>query len=205
MADRTWQHLSSTGETTPTTITPHFTLTAPPKTDVWRPSPSEDHFNAPFTYTVLPTQTFHSLAVTVSANWKTLYDQGGLLLLFPSSSPSQPSKWIKTGLEFFSGAPALSVVGNDRYSDWSLCPLPMVGMTHATIECERKGETLWVYFVFNGEKRVLREVKWAFLEEREKGGEMWVGVYAAKPTPEAGGDGREGIEVVFRDLKLKTV
>ena len=113
------------------------------------------------------------------------------------------SKWFKIGIEYFNGKPALSVVSCDRFSDWSLCPLPMLGATHATIEAERVETTLWIYFVFNGEKRALREVKWAFLEDREADAEMWVGAYAAKPTPETD-DAETGIEVTFRDFKLET-
>lgn len=63
---------------------------------------------------------------------------------------------------------------------------------------------MWVYFVFNAEKRALREIKWAFLEGRDSEAEMWIGVYAAKPTPEEGDEALEkGIEVVFRDLKVE--
>lgn len=81
--------------------------------------------------------------------------------------------------------------------------MPLVGMTHATFEVEKIGQTLWVYHVFNGEKNALREVKWAFLEDRERDAEMHVGVYAAKPMPDAN-SAEAGVEVVFRDLKLET-
>jgi hypothetical protein len=49
----------------------------------------------------------------------------------------------------------------------------------------------------------LREIKWAFLEDRESDAETWVGTYAAKPKPERD-DVEAGIEVVFRDFRLET-
>lgn len=82
--------------------------------------------------------------------------------------------------------------------------MPDASQTDATIEAERIDQTLWVYLVVDGEKRPLREIKWAFLEERNTEAEMWVGVYAAKPTSESEGDLETGIEVTFQDLKLET-
>lgn len=200
---REWQLVDSRGETTPATISSHFKIFTPPKTDIWRPSPKQDDFNAPFIYTSIKSSEFKRISVTVSADWKTQYDQGGLLIVWPSSDKTK-TKWVKTGIEYFEGRPALSVVGCDRFSDWSLCPLPLIGATHAAVEAVRIEQTLWVYFVFNGERRALREVKWAFLEDREAEADMWVGTYAAKPTAEAD-DAEAGIKVVFRDLKLETV
>lgn len=74
------------------------------------------------------------------------------------------------------------------------------GENTATFEAVRDGETLWVYEIRDGERLPLREVKWAFIDEMD---EISVGVYAAKPTPEAG-DESKGIDVDFRDMKLET-
>lgn len=200
---REWHIVSSQGEKTSADISSHFKIFAPPKTDIWRPSPAEDRFNAPYIYTPLKSSEFRELAVTISAAWKTQFDQGGLLLLWLAEEQNQ-SKWIKAGIEYFNGKPMLGVVGNDRYSDWSLSVLPIAGAIHAKIEAERVESTLWIYLVFNGEKRPLREIKWAFLEDREAQAELWAGVYAAKPTPESEDDLETGIEVVFRDLQLNT-
>lgn len=202
---RTWQHVDTHGERTPASISAHIKLSTPPNTDIWRPSATEDRFNAPFIYTALPSSTFTSVRATISSDWKTLYDQGGLLLVWPCASDPTKHKWVKLGIEYFTGKPLLGVVGCDRYADWSVCPLPMAGATHATLEAVREGTTLWVYLVFDEERRPLREIKWAFLEEREAEAEMWVGVYAAKPTVEEGDErGEKGIEVVFRDFELQT-
>ena len=107
---------------------------------------------------------------------------------------------MKTGIEYFNGEPALSVVGCDRFSDWSLCPLPK-GSKHATLEAERVDRTLWVYSIVDGKKTALREIKWAFLESGDDQAEMKVGIYAAKPTPED--DPATGIEVKFDGFQLR--
>ncbi|KAK5171179.1 uncharacterized protein LTR77_004323 [Saxophila tyrrhenica] len=202
-SEREWHLVDARGQTTPATISSYFKIYTPPKTDIWRPSPDEDRFDAPYIYTRLKSSEFKSISVMLSADWKTLYDQGGLVILWPAAKKEE-SRWIKFGIEYFTGKPLLGVVGCDRFSDWSVCPLPIATATHATLEAVREGTTLWIYLVFNMERRPLREVKWAFLEDREAKAEMRVGTYAAKPTPEED-DAEKGLEVIFRDLKLETV
>lgn len=53
-----------------------------------------------------------------------------------------------------------------------------------TIEFERKAgsDALWAYWVTNEEKRPVREVTWALIDEEDGNGEVWVGVYAARPA-----------------------
>lgn len=202
LAKREWHLVDSRGEKSPASISSYFKIHTPPNTDIWRPSLTEDNFNAPFIYTSLKSSAFRSISVMVSADWKTLYDQGGLLILWPAAKKEE-SRWIKFGIEYFTGKPLLGVVGCDRFSDWSVCPLPIATATHAILEAVRVDTTLWIYLVFNEERRPLREIKWAFLEDREHDAEMWVGPYAAKPTPEKD-DAEAGLEVIFRDLKLET-
>lgn len=55
----------------------------PPDTDIWRPSLSKDNFTAPYLYTQIRTPDFQSVSVTVQANWRTLFDQGGIAITFP--------------------------------------------------------------------------------------------------------------------------
>ena len=197
-------HLVDTrGESSPASISSYFKIFTPPKTDIWRASPTQDDFNAPFIYTSIRSSNFKKMSVTLSADWKTQFDQGGLLITWPAADKKKQDKWIKMGIEFFNNKPLLGVVGCDRFSDWSVGPLPISTATHATIEAERVKQTLWIYLIFNGERRPLREIKWAFLEDRESEAEMWVGTYAAKPTPERD-DAEAGLEVIFRDYKLET-
>ena len=204
MAIRTWYQVDAKGKSSPTTIDSETTVYTPPKTDIWRPSATEDVFDAPYVYTPIRSGSFHSISVSISGPWKTKFDQGGILIVWPAPSGKRnENKWMKTGIEYFEGKPALSVVGCDRFSDWSLSPMAAEGGTEATLLAEREGSTLWVYVLEGGQKRALREIKWAFMEGREADAEMWVGLCAAKPTPDEG-DGESGIEVAFKKIDLQT-
>lgn len=59
--------------------------------------------------------------VTVDADYRDLYDQAGLMLRL------SPTAWVKAGVEWTDGAPALSVVVTDGASDWSKRALPAPG------------------------------------------------------------------------------
>ena len=121
------------------------------------------------------------------------------MFVLPSSVEGQAGKWIKTGVEFYSGEVYVSTVVKDNWADWSLVQAGVKGGKEVTLELERdaKEGTLWIY-VIDGEKRIpLREVTWV-LSEKEQ--EIWVGVYAATPTTERGGRGKLVVE--FRDWEL---
>ncbi|GAB7364568.1 hypothetical protein MBLNU230_g5375t1 [Neophaeotheca triangularis] len=195
-----------------------FTLTTPPnKTDIWRPTlqPTDDVFNAPYLHLKTRRQNFRRMAVTFSANWKTLYDQGGICLTVPSAKGSgelQDAKWLKSGLEFYEGRAALSTVVADRVSDWSLCPLPgssetASGGVSATVEVVDLGEKVVVNALLeDGGKVVLREVPWILLAGDEGAvGEVWIGVYVAKPTADEGGWEAGGLEVRFEGLEIEVM
>ncbi|KAL8866424.1 MAG: hypothetical protein Q9174_006311 [Haloplaca sp. 1 TL-2023] len=185
-----------------------LTLRTPPntKTDIWRKPPSVSDFNAPVLFRSLPAKDFRSMKVTVRGEWKTQFDQGGLIfILSPFNPERKETSWVKAGIEFFEGEAKVGVVGCDRWSDWSLSELPgNSGELEVSMEREvdkgtgEKGTSLWVYVTGpDGEKRAVREVAWVF--EREEG-EVQVGVYAAKPTVEKG---RE-LEVEFKNLEINT-
>ena len=200
----------------PSSDTP-FTLTTPPKTDLWRRHAADNVFTAPILYRKLPRSHLQRVEVSVFAPWRTQFDQGGLVLIFPpaGASPDHPldatTQWIKAGIEFFNHAPVLAVVGTDRCSDWSLAPMDAGRQSKARLAVVREGATLWVHGAqAGGEMRPLREIKWALLGEdgREMGPEdereVWVGVYAAKPTLEENDkDESVGLEVSFSDWKLE--
>lgn len=209
-ATRTWKILNGSANDIPSNPEQNFTLTIPPGTDIWRPNPTTDVFTAPLLYQVLPIKSFERIQVTVSAGWQTQFDQGGLVVVFPSPGTGKvkadASKWIKTGIEFYNGMPALSTVTCDRFSDWSLSPLastPDHGKGKTTIEISSEGEgderKLVISSVAGDTKSPLREVMWAFLEDRQGDAEMWVGVYGAKPTAERD-DAAKGIELTFEGL-----
>ncbi|TKA28487.1 hypothetical protein B0A50_03954 [Salinomyces thailandicus] len=205
MTSQQWQ--PAQGATLPKDISASFTLTTPPGTDIWRPEKTSDVFSAPYIYTVMNPLAFDRMRIILSADWKTKYDQGGLFLAFPRHDA--PLSWIKAGIETYNGKPALSVVGTDRFSDWSLCPLPE-GQRNATIEAVRSETTLWVYSISEeGQSQPLREIKWAFIDAMPSDKtssdveQLRVGVYAAKPTADEGTADAK-LDVHFEGLDVQT-
>jgi regulation of enolase protein 1 (concanavalin A-like superfamily) len=193
----TWQ--ASHGATLPKSFSSPFTITSPPKTDVWRPSADKDVFNAPWIYQTIPVSQFQRISVTVFGPWKTQYDQGGLLINFPLSCSSSKaagkgpehdvkngggggsngSQWIKAGIEYDNSRPNLGVVGTDRLSDWSISPMSPEYHQKARFVVERKEDTWFVYAgqVGNeggeaeGELLTLREIHWVLQDDHHhKGG-----------------------------------
>jgi regulation of enolase protein 1 (concanavalin A-like superfamily) len=182
-----------------------FTITTPPATDLWRPDaqPKSDNFTSPFVYRTIKASEFKNISVTVSADWTTRYDQGGIAIIFPEK---KPLKWVKTGIEVENGAPQFGTVGTYAFSDWSLSPVTPANATTARFLVERTGSEIWVYALNledpEAEKYPLREVTWAFLEDRaDDDVELWVGVYAAKPTYNAANQTQD-LEVTFEDLVI---
>ncbi|MCJ1322648.1 hypothetical protein MMC15_007997 [Xylographa vitiligo] len=154
-----------------------FTLTCPPNTDLWRIPPAHDVFTAPFLFRSISLSSFRHARVSISADWKTLFDQGGLCMILPiSPQKDDKSKWIKTGIEFYNGAPNVSTVACDRWADWSLSPLPEGDTKGVTIGMEREvldgnaTSVLVVYVIEGYQKRHVREISWVFegVEESEK-------------------------------------
>lgn len=195
----------------PTPLPKSFTICTPPDCDTWRKPPSTNNFNAPLLLRNLPLSSLRSARVTVSADWKTKFDQGGLVLILPGKEDRSQRKWVKTGIEFFEGRPNLSTVACDRWADWSLAPLPESDHGKVTIELSRevtKGEkttTLWVHSVdaSTGQKRALREVSWVFEDgSLQQETECEIGVYSAKPIKEESDEKKE-LEVKFEDLVIE--
>lgn len=182
-----------------------FTITTPPATDLWRPDPkpASDNFTAPFVYRSIKVSEFNNISVTVHADWATRYDQGGIAVIFPQQ---KPLKWVKTGIEVENGAPQFGTVGTYAFSDWSLSPVTPQNATTARFLLERDGSEIWVYALDlqnpDAERYPLREVTWAFLEDRaDDDVELWVGVYAAKPTYSPANQTQD-LKVLFKDLVI---
>jgi uncharacterized protein len=116
---------------------------------------------------------------------------------------------VKCGIEFYNSVPRMSVVAADEWADWSLLPLSgadeAAGRMTVEVERERKTDGKWgtvlrIYLVDTERgKMPIREVTWAFhgVDEEE---EMWVGVFAAKPTK----DERDGLVVTFEGFEIET-
>ncbi|EGX95653.1 hypothetical protein CCM_00307 [Cordyceps militaris CM01] len=187
------------------------TMHVPPDTDIWRPAADRDNFTAPFLFTTVSASAFASVQVTVTAPWRTLYDQGGLVLAYPPSSgraaAAAGARSIKAGVEFTDGAPALGVVGTDILSDWSLSPIVDTARASVTVRIERQGTDAWVYVLENHgrTRRQLRQVTWAFNKDDGQGlaSCIYVGIYGAKPTREsAPADPLTKLPVTFSDFQL---
>ena len=189
-----------------------ITIHAQPKTDLWRKPPQTDSDNAPtcLISTPINIHKFHSARVTVSANWNTLYDQGGLILFIPGEDRTT---WMKTGIEFFQGKPFVGSVVTSQWSDWALMPLGKEKRGKVTIQVERqvkegqKLDSLWVYVVDEetGRKKEARQITSWFTRDvpdqkaTSDNRSLLVGVYAARPTVPAG-EGREHEEL---EVKLE--
>ncbi|RDL42553.1 Uncharacterized protein BP5553_02532 [Venustampulla echinocandica] len=173
-----------------------LTLHVPAPTDVWRKPPSHDVFGAPIVYQSMKVSEFKSARVSASGEWKTLYDQGGLIIVLPAKKSSASSdrlqkRWIKMGIEFYDERPMMSVVAADAWADWSLCPLEgedeKAGKMTVAVERKRAKDGGWgpVLQVLRvgkeGVKTPIREVTWAF-HDIDEDAEMWVGMFGAKPT-----------------------
>ena len=181
---------------------------AQPKTDLWRKPPSMDADNAPtlLISTLIDIHKFQSARVTVSADWNTLYDQGGLIFFIPGEKGT--FTWMKTGIEFFGGKPFVGSVFTNEWSDWALVPMGKEKNGKLTIQVERlvkegkKLDSLWVYIVDEetGKKTLARQMTSWFTHDipDQKGTpdnrHILVGIYAARPTVPAG-EGRENEEL----------
>lgn len=178
---------------------PHlFVLTALPETDIWKKPPSHSSFSAPIAYTSLPLSSFKCARVTVVADWKTLYDQGGLCLILPEAPKKERAeaaneeneeggegkeprgtrdrergrerRWIKTGVEFFKGAAHVSAVACDRWADWSIHDHPPLTNGKVTMEIEREVvPVVDKVNAKNGEKMRRTSTLWIYVVE-ERGG-----------------------------------
>jgi len=209
VAKMTFQHANKPPDQNPLPSPPptEFVLNASPGTDIWRKPPNTNSFNAPIFYRNIKLSSFHRARVTISADWKTLYDQGGLCLVLPQSQAqsSIPHKWIKTGIEFTHGSPHVSTVACDLWADWGL--LPAAG-GKVTVEMERHvvdgkpTSSLWVYAVGESTRTPMREISWVFDDGAD--GECWIGVYAAKPNKDDDDHGDHALQVSFSDLLIET-
>jgi len=182
-------------------------LKARPPTDLWRKPPNTNVEEAPMMLTKIPITSFNRARVTVHAEWKREFDQGGLVLLFPPTFPGPypggRKDWVKTGIEFFKKPQVSTVAANDA-ADWSIVP-GLVQSNQVTIEVEREadGPSLWVYVIDGEERTPVREITWVF--SRHPTGDMHVGVYAARPTLEGDKpvDKEDELVVYFEDFTVE--
>jgi regulation of enolase protein 1 (concanavalin A-like superfamily) len=199
-----------------------FKLATPPKTDVYAAPAHGYVWTAPILHRKINTASFKKARVTVSFNYSAIYDQGGLILVFPTRSNPNPDssnasdksnhpQWVKAGIEINHGKPWASVVARENWADWSLSSPPDgiiksdgngKGNVKAIIEFERHENALFVYASGpDGEGRgMIREPQWVFMDERDDR-EAYIGVYTCSPDPK---DERKGepLEVTFEDFEI---
>ena len=90
-----------------------LTVTTDEKTDFWRETyygftRNSGHFLG------FPTTDNFTAQIRVQGEFRTLYDQAGLMVRIDER------RWTKTGVEFTDGEPFLSTVVTDGKSDWSV-------------------------------------------------------------------------------------
>jgi len=121
--------------------------------------------------------------VTVEGDYRTLYDQAGLMVRVDEE------RWMKCGIEYVDGVQLASVVVTRDYSDWSVTPVenPSTAMRFRVV---RTGETLEVSWArAEGDWQMMRT---AYLP---MAGPVDVGLMAASP-------GEESFRVTFRDFQI---
>ena len=97
-------------------------VVAPPaKKDFWRRTyyrPMLIKDDGPCLFHILPLGAVATIGTSFTLDPKKQFDQAGLCVRLDSEH------WIKTGIEVVDGAPRLSVVVTNGYSDWSTQPWP---------------------------------------------------------------------------------
>ncbi|KAI5794042.1 hypothetical protein FPQ18DRAFT_329521 [Pyronema domesticum] len=176
-----------------------FDLKIPSGTDLWRKPPAVFSANQPTFYTSLKLSSFASATVKLSLNPEIIYDQAGIVLLWPG----RKERWIKAGVEFVDNKLKKSVVatGVNGWSDWSVAGESDGKNVVITMEREKdKGSALNV----SCDGEVMRECQWVFedrgrLENDEK---VWVGFYGARPDPQKIAKGDLVVQVTGWEVKV---
>lgn len=200
----------------PAELSHGFTIHAPSSSDLWETPTTAPVFTSPMIYQSIPFGSFRRARVTITADLKDLYAQGGLALII--HRPDAARAWVKAGVEFMDGEQRVCVVGRDRLPDASLGTLVTTGSgsgsdadanaaeAEVTIEMVREETGLAVFEILAGDgsgpwkRKVIREMAWVFSGSGDE--ECWVGAYAAKPV----GDAKDpDIVVRFRDLVVEVL
>jgi regulation of enolase protein 1 (concanavalin A-like superfamily) len=208
----------NTNNPPPNPLPQQFTLSADPKTDVYA-APAHGHvWTAPIIYKTLKASAFKKASLSITLNWTTTFDQGGLILVFPTDSNPVPDKknasnvtthprWVKAGIEINEGHPWISAVGRDVWADWSLASPPAGSSSNggktvqASIEFLKHENALMIFVKDGEEKRMIREIQWPFLDE-QLDRTCWIGVYVCRPDAKGESDGP--LEVSFEDFVVES-
>ncbi|KAG6872447.1 hypothetical protein C0995_009704 [Termitomyces sp. Mi166 len=186
-------HAYNTTQSPPTSFP--FPFSIAPDTDLWlKPAPIDGPPSSlplisnsqPTFYASVSLSSLIRATTTISFMPEALYDQAGLVLLFPQDK----SKWIKGGLEYTDGIAKRSVVvttGQDRGADWSVSP-PVSGTSDTTgrvrtvVEFEREEEGTGTSLFVRISGEVVREITWVFSASQDPDEDIWIGFYGARPA-----------------------
>lgn len=117
--------------------------------------------------------------VTIHGQYKTLYDQAGLMLRLSDET------WVKCGIEHTDGAPVFSTVVTHGQSDWSTMPL-LFDAEIIRLRLTRHADAIRVQVQAPDQTWIMARL--AYLPD----GPAQIGVMAASPE-------RAGFTVTFRD------
>lgn len=123
-----------------------------------------------------------TVAVTVTGDYRTLYDQAGLMLRLDEEH------WLKTGVEFVKGRRMLSAVVTRGFSDWSTVPA-FEAPDPLRLRLSRHGSAVRVEWASGQGFDMLRL---AWLPARDP---ALIGPMCCSPE-------REGLEVRFTDFRI---
>lgn len=157
-------------------------VTTAAKSDFWR----KTHYgfirdNGHFFYEEIAGD--FTMAVQVSGEYRTLYDQAGLMVRVDEEN------WMKCGIEFVEGIHYASAVVTRDFSDWSVAPLG-ASLAMLWLRVVREKTTLTVEYALDGEHYVLLRNTYLPMGEIVQAGPM-----AASP-------GEQGFDVRFEGLKI---
>lgn len=124
-----------------------------------------------------------TVQVTVVGDYKTLYDQAGLMVRVDEEN------WIKAGIEFTDSEIHLSSVITRENSDWSMLNLPLY-TGELTLRLTRHGSAIRVQYMDENSK--WRLMRLGYLDMPE---ECQVGVMCCSPES-------EGFEVEFKTFTV---
>jgi len=162
-----------------------LTVTADPGTDFWRTTGYGYIRDNGHLYGDLMAGDF-DLALRVRGSYAAQYDQAGIMVRVDAQN------WLKTGVEFFDGAPRFSTVITRDFSSWAVGDLP-AGHGDLALAVTRRGDAVEVRFaVGDAEPRV------AALAYLPPAREALAGAMCAAPEG-------PGFGVAFSDLRLSSV
>ena len=166
------------------TIQDHvFSMQVTPQSDYWRIS----HYgftvdDAPFLYTLRGGE--FEVKVKVSGDYRTRYDQAGLMLRIDHEN------YIKAGIEFVDGKYNLSAVVTHHTSDWSIIPLEKP-VPFVWIKAVRRLDAIEIFYSFDDQEYTLMRNAW--MQDNHP---IMVGLMGASP------DG-QGFEARFEHFSIQ--